>query len=234
MHRRLVSPCSERASPPLLIQAPAGVERALHDFERGRTERQRERELVTLRGHLLPGFPDHFGHFFDRVFGAELLELELQEAQTQGIFHGLSVGVTVQALLEVDATHGVDQRRLVAELFQETRGRVGMKATQLSTPLQVADATRRVGISRDLPAANVLAARGEPQRFGCVRREPFDPGRQALGVDELTRSLGSPDTGSVCGSSAFAASKAAMAAGIGKRPQCPYRNSLYHAPRAPR
>src|SRR6187431_2220611 len=94
-HGRLVSPCSERVSPPLLSQALAGVnlrvssrdapparvavqqarlatitdsgadgsERALHDFERRRTERQRERELVTLRGHLLPGFLDYFGHF---------------------------------------------------------------------------------------------------------------------------------------------------------------------------
>src|SRR5580765_7124049 len=62
-----------------------------------------------------------------------------------------------------------------------------MKFFQRLAPLQVPHTRHRVRIARDHPATQMLAARGESQRFGGVRAEPQDPIRQPSGVDRFAR-----------------------------------------------
>src|SRR4051794_29924104 len=107
---------------------------------------------MCLCAHLLPRLSYHFGYFFRRVLGAKFVELELQECQAQCIFDGLSVGVAMKALLEIDPTHGIDQLTVVTEPLQDARDGVGVKASKLSAPLQIADAAGRKRVAGDLPA----------------------------------------------------------------------------------
>ena len=59
----------------------------------------------------------------------------------------------------------------VAELAEDVAGLFGVEMLQVLAPFQVAGAGHGIGIARDHPAAEVLAAGGEAQRFGGVGAE---------------------------------------------------------------
>ncbi len=60
-----------------------------------------------------------------------------------------------------------------------------MVRLQRPAPAEVAHTALRVIVARDLPAADVVRTRREPQRLRGIRKQNLDPLRDELGVRQL-------------------------------------------------
>src|SRR5712664_2128353 len=79
----------------------------------------------------------------------------------------------------------------ISELAQDLACFLGVKFFQTFAPLKIADASHGVGITGNLPAAQVLATRCQTQCLGSLRAKTEDPIGEPLRVYQLSRLLNS-------------------------------------------
>jgi hypothetical protein len=113
------------------------------------------------------------------------VKLGFEENQAQGIFDGLHIGVCAEVLFEVDGAHSCDGGFVITALPQDGFAPVGMEGFEIVAPAQVAASTLRVGGAWNLPSAEVLAARGEADRFGGIWVERGHPAAHGAGFVQL-------------------------------------------------
>ena len=137
------------------------------------------------RGHFLPALPEGIDHFNVGCLAGEAGKLVLEEDEAQGVFQDAAFRVLREVLLEVQLLDPGNHVISIADLVEDLAGLLGVELFELRAPLQIAGAGHRIGIARDHPTAEVLAARGETKGLGGPRAEDEDPVRQPLGVDEF-------------------------------------------------
>src|SRR5690242_8178633 len=97
------------------------------------------------------------------MLAREVLELELEEDEAEGVLEDLHLGILAESALPVELVDAVDGGGVVADLGEDGGGPLGVEARQAIAPFEVADAAVGEIAARDLPAHQVLATRREEQ-----------------------------------------------------------------------
>src|SRR5262252_9302413 len=98
----------------------------------------------------------------------KISELVLEKDQAQRVLHRLHVAIYLESTLLIDRPHAIDRLVVIAGPAQDLARPIGVKPRQRLAPLEIPDPAVRVRVPRNLPAAQMLAARREPERLGGV------------------------------------------------------------------
>jgi len=137
--------------------------------------------------HFFPGFLQRGDDFFFGCFCGEIGELTFQENEAEGVFENTAFGIRREILFQIQILHTHNYCIGITDFAQDFASAFGVETFKVGPPFQIAGAIHGVGIARDFPATQMLAAGGEAQFFRGVRRELQHPISQPLGVDKFAR-----------------------------------------------
>jgi hypothetical protein len=135
------------------------------------------------RRHLVPGLAEGVDDFVLSGAGGQVGELVLEKDEAKGVFEDAAFGIGGEVLLEVEFLDAPDGFRVVTKLLQNVPGLAGVELFQVVPPPEVTSAIHRVAGTGNCPAAKVLAAGGEAERFRRVRAQPEHPIKKAAGQE---------------------------------------------------
>jgi hypothetical protein len=138
-------------------------------------ELQRQRLLARGGRHFLPGLLKDAHHLFGFGLVDQIGELMLQGHQAERVFEHLALGILREILFEIQLLDARKDVLAVADFAENFGGFLRVELFQVRAPFQVSGARHGVGFSRDHPPADVLAARGQQQGFGCLRAKTQHP-----------------------------------------------------------
>jgi len=151
---------------------------------------KREGFLSSGIAHLRPGFTHGVENLFFGSFAGEGPELKFEEHKTESVFENLAIGVVGKILFQIQVADFGDDFGGATGFAQDGLGFIGVELFEVVAPAEVARSCHGVFFARDHPAAQVLAAGGEAEGFGCVGRQFQDPIGQTPGVEKLARTGG--------------------------------------------
>ena len=138
------------------------------------------------RRHLAPCLAQDGDHLRPLGFLRQIAQLILERDEAERIFQHLHLRIAPERFFQIQLANAGDCLRVEAGAREDRHRLRRVEALQVAAPAQVAGATGLVVRARAHPAPQMLAARGQPQRFGGERAKSQDPLAQPLRVKEFT------------------------------------------------
>lgn len=138
-------------------------------------------------GHFLPGFAEGVDDLVLSGFSGEVSELIFQENEAKGVFQNTAIRVLREILLEIQVLDADDRVVRVTDLAENFTRFLGMKLFEGGSPAEITRAIHWIRVAGNLPAAEVLATRGEEKFLGGGRAEFEDPIGEPLGHENFAR-----------------------------------------------
>src|SRR6185295_19650158 len=105
----------------------------------------------------------------------EIREVELEKGEAGRVLQRLRLRVVLDSFLLNERLHALHRLRVIPCMPQYVTGERRVRERLLLAPAQVADLSLGKSAARQRPPAQMLAADRQPERLGCLRREPLQP-----------------------------------------------------------
>ena len=120
---------------------------------------------------------------FDREVG----KLVFEENEAKRVFEDSTFRVGGKILFQIECLHALNDGIGITHLTQNFTGAFGVKAFQVRAPFEITGPCHGIGMTRNFPAAQMLAACGEAKFLRGVRAKLQNPRREPLRVEKFAR-----------------------------------------------